>query len=166
VARDPRYFTYLSSCAGAPIAVVVGDARLRLREAPDDAYDLIVLDAFSSDAVPAHLMTREALALYLSKLAPGGIIAFHVSNRSLHLERVAGGIAADAGLQARIFDDGRQSESESAHDPSTWVAVARNVKDLGPLASDTNWPEFEPAVYKLEVWRDDFSDVISVFRWR
>ena len=165
VARDPRFFTYLSSCARAPIAVVVGDARLRLREAADGAYDLIVLDAFSSDAVPAHLMTREALSLYLSKLAPGGVIAFHVSNRSLELERVAGGIAADAGLQARIFDDGRQSESEPAHDPSTWVAVARNVEDLGPLASDTNWPEFEPAVYKLQVWRDDFSDVISVFRF-
>jgi hypothetical protein len=166
VAREPKYFTYLSSCAGAPIAIVVGDARLRLREAADGAYDLIVLDAFSSDAVPAHLMTREALSLYLSKLAPGGIIAFHVSNRSLQLERVAGGIAADAGLQARIFDDGRQSESEPAHDPSTWVAVTRRVEDLGPMASDTNWPEFEPAVYKLEVWRDDFSDVISVFRWR
>ncbi|HYG79417.1 MAG TPA: fused MFS/spermidine synthase, partial [Pyrinomonadaceae bacterium] len=166
VAREPKFFTYLSSCAGAPVSVVVGDARLRLREAADGAYDLIVLDAFSSDSVPAHLMTREALALYLSKLAPGGVIAFHVSNRSLQLERVAGGIAADAGLQARIFDDGRESGSESAHDPSTWVAVARTAKDLGPLASDANWPGFEPAVYELEVWRDDFSDVISVFRWR
>ncbi|HJQ34999.1 MAG TPA: fused MFS/spermidine synthase [Pyrinomonadaceae bacterium] len=164
VARDPRYFTYLSECAGAPINVVIGDARLRLRGAPDGAYDLIALDAFSSDAVPAHLMTREALQLYLSKLAPGGVIAFHVSNRSLQLERVAGGIAADAGLASRIFDDGRQG-AQFGLDPSTWVAVARTDADFGTLASDTDWPEFEPAVYKLEVWRDDFSDILSVFRW-
>ncbi|HEX7315800.1 MAG TPA: fused MFS/spermidine synthase [Pyrinomonadaceae bacterium] len=164
IARDPKLFTYLSACAGASQNVVLGDARLRLREAAPAAYDLIVLDAFSSDAVPAHLMTREALALYLSKLAPGGIIAFHVSNRSLKLERVAGGIAREAGLASRIFDDGRHG-SDQGLDPSTWVAVARTAEDLGPLANDTNWPEFDPAVYELEVWRDDFSDILSVFRW-
>jgi len=164
IARDPRLFTYLSACAGAQPNIVLGDARLRLREAADGAYDLIVLDAFSSDAVPAHLMTREALALYLSKLAPGGIVAFHVSNRSLQLERVAGGIAREAGLAARIFDDGRQG-SDAGLDPSTWVAVARTTEDLGSLVSDPNWPEFDPAVYELEVWRDDFSDILSVFRW-
>ncbi|HWW77312.1 MAG TPA: hypothetical protein VNZ44_18050, partial [Pyrinomonadaceae bacterium] len=106
----------------------------------------------------------EALRLYLSKLAPGGVIAFHVSNRSLQLERVAGGIAADAGLAARIFDDGRQG-ARFGLDPSTWVAVARSTEDFGPLASDTDWPEFDTAVYKLEVWRDDFSDILGVFRW-
>lgn len=165
VARDPRYFTYLSACAGAPVGVVVGDARLRLREARDGAYDLITLDAFSSDAVPAHLMTREALALYLRKLAPGGVIAFHVSNRALELERVVGGISEEAGLASRIFNDGRQG-SELGLDSSTWVAVARNHEDLGQLTADTNWPEFDRDVYKLEIWRDDFSDVLSVFRWR
>jgi SAM-dependent methyltransferase len=165
VARDPRYFTYVSACAGAPIGVVVGDARLRLREARDGAYDLITLDAFSSDAVPAHLMTREALALYLRKLAPGGVIAFHVSNRTLELERVVGGISEEAGLASRIFNDGRQG-SELGLDSSTWVTVARTSEDLGQLTTDTNWPEFDRDVYKLEVWRDDFSDVLSVFRWR
>ncbi|MBV9928403.1 MAG: fused MFS/spermidine synthase [Acidobacteria bacterium] len=164
IARDPRLFTYLSECAGARPNVVLGDARLRLREATPEAYDLIVLDAFSSDAVPAHLMTREALALYVSKLKPGGLVAFHVSNRSLQLERVAGGIAKDAGLAARIFDDGRQG-ADFGLDASTWVAVARADTDFGPLASDTNWPEFDRDVYKLEVWRDDFSDILSVFRW-
>ncbi len=164
VARDPRFFTYLSSCAGAPVSVVVGDARLRLREAADGAYDLIALDAFSSDAVPAHLMTREALALYLRKLAPGGVVAFHVSNRALELERVVGGVSAEAGLASRIFNDGRQG-AELGLDSSTWVAVARAPEDLGQLTADTNWPEFDRDVYKLEVWRDDFSDVLSVFRF-
>ena len=164
IARDPKLFTYLSACSPARQHIVLGDARLRLREAADGAFDLIVLDAFSSDAVPAHLMTREALALYVSKLAPGGVVAFHVSNRSLRLERVAGGIAREAGLASRIFDDGRQGEAFGL-DPSTWVAVARREEDLGALASDPNWPAFDPAVYELEVWRDDFSDIMSVFRW-
>jgi hypothetical protein len=165
IARDPRFFTYLSSCSAAPPNVVLGDARLRMREAPDAAYDLVALDAFSSDAVPAHLLTREALALYLSKLAPDGVIAFHVSNRSLELERVVGGLAADAGLVARIFDD-QGHDSEPRLDPSTWVAVARRAEDLGPLSADPRWLPLDATTHKLELWRDDFSDVLGVFRWR
>jgi hypothetical protein len=165
IAREPSYFTYLSLCSAAQPRVVMGDARLRLREAPEGEYDLIALDAFSSDAVPAHLLTREALALYLSKLAPRGVIAFHVSNRSLELERVVGGLAADARLVARIFDDHRH-ESEPGLDPSTWVAVARDAEDLGPLANDPRWLPLDATTHELVLWRDDFSDVIGVFRWR
>ncbi|MDT7808632.1 MAG: hypothetical protein QOJ70_2445 [Acidobacteriota bacterium] len=165
VARSPRLFTYLSACSAAPVNIVVGDARLRLREAAEGAYDLIVLDAFSSDAVPAHLLTREALALYLSKLAPGGVIAFHVSNRSLELERVVGGLSADARLSARVFAD-KLYDPETGHDPSTWVAVARNDGDLGALASgDARWQTLDASTNKLVLWRDDFSDVLGVFKW-
>lgn len=167
IARDPAFFTYLSSCASAPIHVVTGDARLRLREAPAAAYDLIVLDAFSSDAVPAHLLTREAVALYLSKLAPGGRIAFHVSNRNLELERVALGVSADAGLDARIFDDqhrpGEQGR-DSNRDPSTWVVAARNAEDLGPLSTDARWQTTNAFGKRPEVWRDDFSNVVTLFK--
>ena len=167
IARDPAFFTYLSSCASAPVKVVTGDARLRLREAPAAAYDLIVLDAFSSDAVPAHLLTREAVELYLSKLAPGGRIAFHVSNRSLELERVALGVSADAGLDARIFADERKA-GEQGRDPnqdaSTWVVAARNAEDLGPLAADAHWQTATAFGKRLEVWRDDFSNVVTLFK--
>ncbi|HEV7889762.1 MAG TPA: fused MFS/spermidine synthase [Pyrinomonadaceae bacterium] len=167
IARDPAFFTYLSSCAGAPVRIVTGDARLRLREAPPSAYDLIVLDAFSSDAVPAHLLTREAVALYLSKLAPGGVIAFHVSNRSLELERVALGVSADAGLDARIFADERKpgdSGRDPNHDASTWVVAARDAEDLGPLARDARWQTAGARDQRLEVWRDDFSNVVTLFK--
>ncbi|HEX8355656.1 MAG TPA: fused MFS/spermidine synthase, partial [Pyrinomonadaceae bacterium] len=169
VAREPEFFTYLSACAAAPVAVVVGDARLRLREAEKGAYDLIALDAFSSDAVPAHLLTREALSLYLSKLAPGGVLAFHVSNRALELERVVGGVSADARLHARIFNDDYDPDKEgndAGHDPSAWVAVARRPEDLGALASDPRWLPLDASTHRLELWRDDFSDVLGVFRWR
>src|SRR5262249_45082582 len=98
VARDPRYFTYLSDCRAGRLDVVLGDARLRLREAPDHEFDLIVLDAFSSDAIPLHLLTREALHLYLDKLADHGLIAVHISNRFLDLAPVLGALARDADL--------------------------------------------------------------------
>ena len=165
IARDPALFTYLSSCASAPVRIVTGDARLRLREAPASAYDLIVLDAFSSDAVPAHLLTREAVALYLSKLAPGGRIAFHVSNRSLELERVALGVAADAGLDARIFaDEPDEKGRDPNHDASTWVVAARNAEDLGALARDARWQTANAFGKRPELWRDDFSNVVTLFK--
>jgi hypothetical protein len=167
IARDPALFTYLSSCAVAPVNVVTGDARLRLREAPPNSYDLIVLDAFSSDAVPAHLLTREAVALYLSKLAPGGLVAFHVSNRSLELERVALGVAEDAGLNARVFADEYKTNDEGHdpnHDPSTWVVAAREAEDLGALSTDTRWQTSAARKQRLELWRDDFSNVVTLFK--
>lgn len=165
IARDPAFFTYLTSCAGAPVQIVTGDARLRLREAAPSAYDLIVLDAFSSDAVPAHLLTREAVALYLSKLAPGGRIAFHVSNRSLELERVALGVASDAGLDARIFaDEPNEKGRDPNHDPSTWVVAARKTEDLGPLAQDARWQTAAAFGKRPELWRDDFSNVVTLFK--
>jgi hypothetical protein len=163
VARDPALFTYLSKCAAAPVSIVLGDARLRLRDAPANAYGLIVLDAFSSDSVPAHLLTREALALYLSKLAPGGVIAYHVSNRSLELERVVGGLAADAGLVARVFPD-KEYDADAGHDSSTWCVVARNGQDLGALSTDARWQPLDARGYKLELWRDDFSNVVTLFK--
>ena len=110
IARDPRYFTYLRDCAPAAV-VVLGDARLSLVKAPAGQYDLLVLDAYSSDAIPVHLITREALSLYLDKLAPDGLLAFHISNRYLNLEPVLGNLAQDAGLVALFQLDLKVSES-------------------------------------------------------
>ena len=101
IARDPRYFTYLRD-SPAHIDVVLGDARLSLTHAPPHAYDLIIVDAFNSDAIPVHLLTREALGVYLDKLAPGGIVALHLSNRYLELEPVVAALARERGLKARV----------------------------------------------------------------
>ena len=84
---------------------MLGDARLRLREAPDHTFGLIVLDAFSSDSLPVHLLSREAIELYRSKLAASGVLAFNLSNRYLDLDPVLGRQAADAGLACRIAYD-------------------------------------------------------------
>ncbi|HEV2707841.1 MAG TPA: fused MFS/spermidine synthase, partial [Pyrinomonadaceae bacterium] len=164
MAADRRLFTYISDCAPSAPRVVLGDARLRLREATPGSYGLILLDAFSSDAIPPHLLTREALALYLEKLAPGGLIAFHVSNRSLDLQGVVSGLARDAGLVSLVFDD-REDDAEKAKEASQWIAVARRSEDLDALREDGRWQPVDEQQHPPEIWRDDFSDIVSVFKW-
>jgi hypothetical protein len=105
IARDSRYFTYLQHCASGSLTVVEGDARLNLQNAQEGYYGLIVLDAFSSDAIPVHLVTQQALDLYLSKLAEGGILAFHISNRSLNLKPILADLAESRKLICIGFDD-------------------------------------------------------------
>lgn len=138
LARDARFFTYLQNCARAPVETVFGDARLRLRDASNGHYGLIVLDAFSSDAIPVHLLTREALGLYLAKLAGSGLLAVHVSNRSLNLHPVVGDLARNANLTALVFDD-LKNDLTGSKDPSQWVVMARRPSDLGGLIEDPRW---------------------------
>lgn len=103
IAQTPEYFTYLQKCAAASTKIVLGDARLQLRNAPDQHYGLIVLDAFNSDAIPLHLLTQEAIDLYRSKLATGGMLAFHIPNRSLRLDGVLANLAKHNGAMEPEF---------------------------------------------------------------
>jgi hypothetical protein len=164
VARSPQYFTYLSNCAAAPVDVVLGDARLKLHNAPDQSYNLLVLDAFSSDAIPVHLMTQQALDLYLSKLAPGGMLVFHISNRNLDLTGVVADLAKSRGLSALSMLDLTPTQPDGK-DPSHWVVLARNSADYGSLANDK---DAKPLISSgtEDVWTDDFSNILSVFKWR
>ena len=163
IARDPGFFSYVDGCSNAPINFVLGDGRLRLKEAPQNYYSLIALDAFSSDAIPLHLLTREAVGLYLSKLANGGLLTFHISNRHLDLSPVLGSIAGSYGLTALIMRDGEAS-AESGKDASVWVVLARRPEDLKPLSVDPRWESLE-APENFRVWTDDFSNIFSVM-WR
>jgi hypothetical protein len=167
IARDPRYFTFLQESA-ATWAVIVGDARLSLAEASPGRYDLIVLDAFSSDAVPVHLITSEAVHLYSTKLAAGGLLAFHISNRHLTLQPVLARVAADAGLVHRARCDQTSAEEDAAGKAgSLWLVMAARVQDLGPLAEDPRWSETDAAMVRTAaMWTDDFSNVLGVLRWR
>ena len=124
---------------------MLGDARLTLAESPD-TYDLIVLDAFSSDAIPIHLMTREAMATYVSKLAPGGIVIMHVSNRHMELSSVVAGIAHVNGLTSRYNNRApREGEEDSNYIfTSTVVISARNDEDFGALREDADWIAIDP----------------------
>jgi SAM-dependent methyltransferase len=165
IARDPRLFTYLRDCPPTS-AVVIGDARLSLAAAPRASYDLIVLDAFSSDAIPTHLLTREALRTYLGALAPDGVLAVHVSNRYLELEPVVAELAHDAGLVAMVgHDESGAVRREIAVTTSTWIALARRESDLGSLLRRPGWTRLGRRA-GMRLWTDDYTDVLAVVRWK
>jgi hypothetical protein len=165
IAGNTRFFTFLRDCPPKPF-VVLGDARLTLVRAPDGAYDLIVLDAYSSDAPPMHLITLDAVRLYLTKLAPGGVLLFNISNRHLVLEPVLGAIARAAELVARTRDDARVGDAErlAGKVESQWVVMARRAEDLGALREDPLW-KAPAAPPDLLPWTDNFASLLAAFRW-
>jgi spermidine synthase len=162
LARDPDYFTYLRDCA--PEAhVVVGDARLSLERVRDHAYDLLIVDAFSSDAIPVHLMTSEAVSLYLSKLSETGLLVLHISNRYVDLAPVIAAIVQAQGLAAAIQrhrPDAGTANWKSA--PSQWVVVGRRQSDLQSLLEAGPWEE--PVAAPGPLWTDDYSNVVRLIK--
>jgi hypothetical protein len=160
IARDPARFTFLSEC-GQNVEIKFGDARLTLAEAPDAAYDLIIVDAFSSDAIPMHLLTREAMAVYLGKLAPHGMVVMHISNRYLELASVVAGIAAANSLVTRVNDVYDLDETANPYKYSGTVAASvRSEADFGPLAESDDWEVKEPDPSQW-VWTDDYSNIVG-----
>ena len=123
-----------------------------------------MLDAFSSDAIPIHLMTQQAIDLYLSKLAPGGLLVFHVSNRYLDLGPVVAALTRSRNLSCMALDDPMPSPIEGK-DPSEWVVVARTPADFVGLSKGSNARVLAGDAHRA-MWTDDFSNILSVFRWR
>ncbi|HET7804418.1 MAG TPA: fused MFS/spermidine synthase [Pseudolabrys sp.] len=164
IARDPKYFTFLSRCA-PDLPVVLGDARLTMAGEPAGFYDVIVVDAYSSDAIPVHLATREAMALYKSRLAPHGVIVMHISNRHLELESVATGIAAANGMQTWLWNDPRFGTNILELISPSYVAVAaERPEDVGTIATSERWTLTAPDPGE-RVWTDDYSNIAGAF-WR
>jgi hypothetical protein len=163
LAQDPEYFTYLRD-SNADIRFDIGDGRLTMARLPDAVYGVIVLDAFSSDAIPVHLLTLEAFQLYLKKLQPRGIIAVHISNQYLYLEPVVARIADELNLAAihRLDDPGKAEETRSMRSTSEWILLARAPQDLGPLASSPNWRPLRRKP-NAPLWTDSYSNILSVF---
>lgn len=156
VARDARWFGFLSRSRAGNLAIVPGDARINLRGARAASYDLIVLDAFTSDAIPLHLLTTEAVQSYLHALKPGGIIALHVSNRYLDLAPPIASVGASLGLRAwfrevHVSDELRARRIES----SDWMVLARSSPDF-PLSAVPQWT---PVAVRGAPWTDDYSDI-------
>ncbi len=166
IACDPRYFTFMSRCAASQLRVVLGDARVQLRTAPDAHYGMLVLDAFSSDSIPIHLLTRGALQLYQAKLADGGILAFHVSNRRLDLEPIVARLAADAGLAGCDWQDFDISAADrfDGKETSEWIVLSRRVELVRQLERSGRWRPL--SVSNGVLWTDDFSNLLTALRWR
>jgi spermidine synthase len=158
IARDPHYFNFLSACAPHE-RIVLGDARLTLA-ASSEQYDLIVLDAFSSDAIPVHLLTREALRSYMERLTPHGIMAIHVSNRHMELASVVAAFGKVEGLTTYDKQDNQAADFIKDYRANAEVVVlARNSADLDALPSWRGWRKLEPTPGVAE-WTDDYSDIL------
>jgi hypothetical protein len=165
ISREENYFTFVANCA-PDAKVTMGDARLTLADASDGQYDIIVVDAFSSDAIPIHLLTKEAMEIYLQKAAPNGLIVLHVSNRHLELSSVVAGIANANGAITRVIVSGAGDNDEEEYSDSTYrystnvAVVGRNDQAFGPLATSESWEVKEPDPAQ-RVWTDDYSNVIG-----
>jgi hypothetical protein len=160
LARDTGLFTFLKEC-GQDVPIIMGDARLTLADAKDGSYDLIVVDAFTSDAIPIHLLTKEAMAIYKRKLSPNGIVLIHISNRHLELGSVVTGIAAANDMVTRISESGDVVEDDTDYKFLGTVTIsARKDEDFGPLAKSQYW-ELQKPNPRQQVWSDDYSNIVG-----
>ncbi len=163
IARSPEYFTFLAR-ARAPYDVIEGDARLTLA-GDTTRFDILVLDAFASDAVPVHLLTREAIQLYASRLTAGGAVLMHISNRFYDLGPIVGVMARDAGLSAVQRHDRDQDDMEiTGKFGSHWVVLSRDSARVALLRREPGWDS--AAASDLRVWTDDYSSVLPLLRAR
>jgi hypothetical protein len=168
IARDGRYFTYLADAEArrADVRVVLGDARLALERDRDRPFGMIILDAFSGDAIPAHLLTREAFQLYQDRLEDDGLLALHITNNHVNLEPIVAELASDQKLAALIQADTDLAlgESQRGKSPSTWVVLARQPQHLGPLGQSSRWRPLQRWPSPL-LWRDDYTNLLPILRW-
>lgn len=164
VASDPSLFHFLSDSA-ATVSIVVGDGRLSLEAQPDGEFDVLVLDAFSGDAPPAHLLTTEAFTMYARKLRPDGVLLVHTSNRYVNVEGVVAAVVDALHLPAIVpLDPAPSTPGPPQKEPSSWVIVTRNETALAPFRASlvARAPVRQPG---LHAWSDDFSDIVSVICW-
>lgn len=163
IASNPAYFTYLSQC-NKNAKMSVGDARLSLVKEPDHSFDLLVLDAFSSDAVPTHLLTEEAIKLYFQKLKPNGILAFHITNRHLALKKVLS-IHAEHQHLAALIEEFTPQENLPLVVATDWVAMANQAETLEPLRTSLlgDWQKM-PLYFDMRPWTDDFTNIVRIWK--
>ncbi len=161
ISTNPAYFSYLSTCQ-AKWRIILGDGRLTMEQAPPHHYGIIVLDAFSSDAIPVHLLTKEAIKLYFSKLETDGLLLMHISNKYVNLAPVLANLAHEEGYAIRLCGD--DGDDDIGKFGSTWVIIGRNESDFGTLPWKEGWETIERKE-TVKVWTDDFSNLLSVFKW-
>ena len=163
IASNPDYFSYLKRCS-YNTTMSLGDARLSLEKEPDQKFDLLVMDAFSSDSVPTHLLTEEALALYFKKLKPNGLLAFHITNRHLSLKKVLSIHAEHLHFSALIQEFKPQQDLPLVI-ATDWVVMAKNPETLTPLSLSRlgNWQKM-PLYFDMKPWTDDFTNIVSIWK--
>ena len=167
IARDTSRFRFLSECQPtAPI--VIGDARLTLAAEPANSADVLVIDAFSSDSVPMHLLTTEAFDVYRRHLSTDGLLMVHISNRFLDLRPVIAAAAAN-GWTARMRQyDPTEAELKQSATSSDWIALspsAATIARLEQLSSPAKWTRLTPET-EFSAWTDDRASILPIIKWR
>jgi SAM-dependent methyltransferase len=165
ISSDPAHFAYTTRCARGPVDYVVGDARLTLAKQPAGIFDILLIDAFSSDAVPTHLLTVQAVRGYLTHLTPDGVLILHLSNRNLDLNGPAQAVAKAAGGVALIqhFRPGPDTDRGGWPSPEDAVIVAKSRAALAPFVRDPRWRLAEPS--RVRPWTDDYTNLFGAL-WR
>jgi hypothetical protein len=160
ISTDPSHFAYTSRCAKGPVGFVLGDARLTLAKEPAGRFDILLIDAFSSDAVPTHLLTVEAVRGYLAKLKPDGVVVLHLSNRNLELNKPAMAVAKAASGFA-LIQHYRPAEADKAGWPSPEdaVIVGRSREALARFTADPRWEPTHPDA--VRPWTDDYVNLVG-----
>lgn len=163
IAEDPGLFTFLSQGEGQ-YQVIIGDGRLKLAEAKEGTYDVIVLDAFGSDSIPIHLLTADALDIFMSRLKSDGTLIIHISNRYLDLEPVPGRYAAERNLPslAAIKEATTQQEVAQGQRPTHAVAISKSADLISQLGKIEGW---NPPRQNTSLWTDSYSSVLDVLKF-
>jgi len=156
-------FTYLANCP-AEVEIIAGDARLSMEKEPDQGFDLLVLDAFNSDVVPVHLLTKEAFEIYLRHIKPNGIIAVHISSVYLELPKVVWKAADYFDLSAAMIEDNEDNEDNKAAYSSDWVLLARDKALLEPSPEFTAATKRPDEVDSVDLWTDDYVNLFQIMR--
>jgi hypothetical protein len=165
IARNENYFTFLTDSKGS-YDIILGDGRLTMARAPERGYGMIILDAFSSDAIPVHLLTKEALMLYASKLEAHGIIVFHISNNYLNLETLLANLAKELDLECLVKYDtpAERVEQYRGKYPSDYVVMGKFDPLTEKSLINAGWLKAATGQSEL-IWTDKYSNIISLFKW-
>jgi spermidine synthase len=160
LSRDPRWFSFINGCAEGPIRTVLGDARLTMAREAAGSYDLLIIDAFSSDAVPTHLLTQEAIAGYLRLLKPDGVVVLHLSNRNLDITLPAEAAAAALGAPAlhQIYRE-RSDAPLMAESSTEALVIGKSEAALAPYREDPRWRRLSPT--EVRPWTDDYVNLFG-----
>src|SRR5690606_26906692 len=160
LSRDPKWFTFISTCAQGPIRTVLGDARLTLNKEAPRSYDLLVIDAFSSDAVPTHLLTREAIEGYLKLLKPTGVVVLHLSNRNLEITLPAVAAARELGAAElhQIYIEAPDA-ALMAEASTEALVISPTPEGLADFKADGRWRKLEPT--EVRPWTDDYVNLFG-----
>ena len=163
IAKDPQYFSYLQLC-GKNLTMTVGDARLSLSNEKNQKFDLLMMDAFSSDSVPTHLLTQEAMKLYFEKLKPNGILAFHITNRHLSIKKVLSDHATQLKLAA-LIQEFKPKKEQPLIVATDWVVMAKNPAILEILRKSRlgSWQKM-PLYFDMKPWTDDFTNIVDIWK--